>query len=200
MKFKKLITISLIFSMIVLRNPIPVFAQEEESVSEELTAENDFAEEKIFETENDNSDTEEETIEMSEGDVMEDEQLDAEHEPCEASISIRGYVPTIVVDAKGYLSEEYCRCYESTFNAYDEMDVNEAISILIDSDNSFSSAEKSALNALNISGICPEDLSLDVYYNQDESEVVKIKATYTLVDEDENETKKNVTLYEKDIR
>ena len=39
---------------------------------------------------------------------------------------------------------------------------------------------------------------MEIYYNKNETEVEKIRASYTLVDDDK-ETKKNVTLYEKDI-
>ncbi len=222
MKFnKKLLTISVIFSMLVLRNPLTVFAEEDtaEDVMEEVVT--DAMEEAITEDNSDEHDIiedtniseelldeplsslkvtdDEEISEYIEEEIIEDEEED-EHEPREASISIRGFVPTIVVTSEGYLSEEYCLCYESSFNAYDELNINEAIALLIDSDNKFSNAEKSALNSLNISGICPADLSIDVYYNQDESEVSKINASYTLVDADENETKMNVTLYEKDIK
>ncbi|SHJ33092.1 hypothetical protein [Pseudobutyrivibrio xylanivorans] len=225
MKFnKKLLTISVIFSMLVLRNPLTVFAEEDapedvmeevvtdamdEAITEDNSDENDIiedtniSEELLDETESSLEGTDdEEIIEKIEEEIIEEDEDDEEdeHEPREASISIRGFVPTIVVTSEGYLSEKYCLCYESSFNAYDELNINEAITLLIDSDNKFSNAEKSALNSLNISGICPEDLSIDVYYNQNESEVNKINANYTLVDDDENETKMNVTLYEKDIK
>ncbi|SFO25014.1 hypothetical protein SAMN04487831_11430 [Pseudobutyrivibrio sp. UC1225] len=204
MSFKKLITISVIFSMFVLRTPIIAYAEDsedvvqEEIVDENVTEETPEQEESEEESETDSED-DSETDQEAEND---DENLEDEPDKPErdSSVSIKGFVPTIIVDDEGYLSEEYCMCYEATFKAYDELSINKAISIVIDSENKFNNAEKSAFDALDISGSCPEDLSMEVYYNKNETEVIKIKASYTLVDEYDNETKKNVTLYEKDIK
>lgn len=204
MSFKKLITISVIFSMFVLRTPIIAYAEDsedvvqEEIVDENVTEETPEQEESEEERETDSEDDSETEPESEDIDDTEEEELDKTER--ESSITIKGFVPTIIVDDEGYLSEEYCECYEATFKAYDELSINKAISIVIDSENKFNNAEKSAFDALDISGSCPEDLSMEVYYNKNETEVIKIKASYTLVDEYDNETKKNVTLYEKDIK
>ncbi|SDI03749.1 hypothetical protein SAMN05421493_10721 [Pseudobutyrivibrio sp. 49] len=224
MSFKKLITISVIFSMFVLRTPIIAYAEDSEDVVQEEIVDENIADETQeqkdakteTEAEEDNSDENHDEADSeadgetdSEDDSETDQEAENDDENLEdepdkperdSSVSIKGFVPTIIVDDEGYLSEEYCECYEATFKAYDELSINKAISIVIDSENKFNNAEKSAFDALDISGSCPEDLSMEVYYNKNETEVIKIKASYTLVDEYDNDTKKNVTLYEKDIK
>ncbi len=225
MNIKKLLTISLILIMMTSKNTIIAFAESndaeetpviEDSCSSEEKNNNDTSEdakisinndapeastkaEPSKDTELDDTDCEsEDTDEEKDIKENEDNKEAEEDEHHEASISIKGLVPTVVVNDEGYLSEEYCVYYESSFNAYDEMSFSEALSILINSKNNYCDAEKSALRSLNISGLCPEDLSIDVYYNRDETEVTKINAHYTSIDDDKE--KIHVTLYEKDIK
>lgn len=225
MNIKKFLTISLILVMMTSKNTIIAFAESndtsdttlaeethdleddknndksadtaisgdtEDSEDTEATGKSDGTVEENTDNETENTDDAEDIEDAESTEKIEDD------EPHEASISIRGLVPTVVVNDDGYLSEKYCVYYESSFNAYDEMTFSEAFSILINSKNDYCDAEKSVLRSLDISGICPDDLSIDVFYNKDETEVTKIKASYTSVDD--NKEKIHVTLYEKDIK
>ena len=174
----------------------------DEDSTENDSNEDDSAEDNSTEddsTEDDSTENDPEEQDSAEEDTELENNTEDEKNRLNSSISIRGFVPTLIVGNDGYLLEDYCLAYESSFNAYDELSINEAISILINSKNQFSKAEKSALRALDIADTCPPDLIIDVYYNQNETAAVKIEASYSVIDDDGNESKKHLSLYEKDI-
>ncbi|MDC7280488.1 hypothetical protein NXH64_13380 [Butyrivibrio fibrisolvens] len=198
MRLKKLLTISVLVSLLVSRAPMTAFAEEnlllteasetEDAITEETTTEETEDVEEISELASEETGTDEDVEAESENNIdsedesdeeeaeeEEDEETeDEEDTPCSLTIKVMKLTPCF--DEDGNFVEDYIPSLENTCVFQEAISTREAVKSILSPQ--YNSEEYKAVIANDLPQDCPENLEITLYMD-DNNSFESIDVSYT---------------------
>lgn len=184
MRLKKLLTISVLVSLLVSRAPMTAFAEEnlllteasetEDAITEETTTEETEDVEEISELESEETGTDEDVEAEEEEDEDNEETEDEEDTPCSLTITVMKLTPCF--DEEGNFVEEYIPSLENTCVFQEAISTREAVKSILSPQ--YNSEEYKAVIANDLPQDCPENLEITLYMD-DNNSFESIDVSYT---------------------
>ncbi|SCZ80161.1 hypothetical protein [Pseudobutyrivibrio xylanivorans] len=203
MRLKKLLTISVLVSLLVSRAPMTAFAEEnlllteasetEDAITEEPTTEETEDVEEISELASEETGTDEDVVAESENNIdsedesdeeeaeeeedeenEDEENEDEEDTPCSLTIKVMKLTPCF--DEDGNFVEDYIPSLENTCVFQEAISTREAVKSILSPQ--YNSEEYKAVIANDLPQDCPENLEITLYMD-DNNSFESIDVSYT---------------------